>query len=428
MTITTINALAPNVLKSPKWQEKKQNEDFQKISPLKTIVCIAITVLILDYASLFGIYPILLLYALWFPYIIFYKKQFTLKLSKDIYIPVIIAAYAILSTAWSDHRDITLKGSLESASMVVISIIIARVTKLEAFLKGITFGVTLALIASLANGTHATDGFSGDYTLVGLFGSKNQLGFNAEIGALTALILLYNRDNIINKILFSMLPLTLCVVSLYLSHSASSESTLVGALMVCAGTSVLTKFPKNARKLSLIIGLFVVTFIVLIGLYFGLQKLGLNAFGKDSTLTGRTLLWSKGLSYGMDNPVLGIGYGNFWVPGRPLAEALWFKFGIFTRTGFHFHNTFIQFFVDLGIIGFSLFLSLFMMTCTKSLIFFLKYDVQLLTYYSLGMSLMFFARAFVEIDIGGTFGMGPLLFLAILPRLAMQQEITVKSA
>ncbi|TGV63220.1 O-antigen ligase family protein, partial [Mesorhizobium sp. M00.F.Ca.ET.158.01.1.1] len=77
----------------------------------------------------------------------------------------------------------------------------------------------------------------------------------------------------------------------------------------------------------------------------------LGIFGKDSTLTGRTYLWEQGWNAAMRSPILGVGYAAYWVQGFAEAERLWNEFYITTRTGFHFHNTYVEALVELGFTG-----------------------------------------------------------------------------
>lgn len=67
-----------------------------------------------------------------------------------------------------------------------------------------------------------------------------------------------------------------------------------------------------------------------------------NGFGDDS-VTGRFVWWRKALTYFMDRPLYGYGIGNINVSGNSSAVA---------------HNTYIDFLVDQGIVGFFLFMYL----------------------------------------------------------------------
>lgn len=405
----------------PVFKGKISDINYPHIRDIWVILYVSISTLILAYAGMFGAAPILIFYTIWLPHI-YYKKKFIVRFTKDIRLPLIIAGYAILSTAWSENIDVTAKSSLEAASMIICSIVIARITSLSAFLKGIIIGTALVLVASLINGTYGIDYFTGTYSLVGLFASKNQVGLFAEIGIFSTLLFLFSTRNIFEKIFFVPAPFCVCMLSLYLSRSASSDITLAFTLCVCCGVYVLTKFPPSLRKPLLTLGLFLAIALVTVGAYLDLQSVGLGIFGKDTTLTGRTYLWAQGLKFGLRNPVLGVGYADFWVHGRPLAEALWFKFDIFGRMGFHFHDTYIQTFVDLGAVGFFIVASIFIINCVKSFQYTFHNDASVLGYFCLGFSFMFLSRSFVEIDIGGTFGIGSLIFYAILPRLALNHN------
>ena len=163
--------------------------------------------------------------------------------------------------------------------------------------------------------------------------------------------------------------------------------------------------------------IFFIAIFVVVGFYMGLQDVGLTALGKESTLTGRTYLWSQGIKFGIQQPFLGVGYGAFWVIGRPLAEQLWYEFLIFDRMGFHFHNLFINVFVELGIGGFSLIVYIYLVTYMKSLRFLVNKGTSLEFVFFVGLSTMYFLRALAEVDTMGPFGMGPLLFFSIVPRI-----------
>ena len=72
---------------------------------------------------------------------------------------------------------------------------------------------------------------------------------------------------------------------------------------------------------------------------------------RNLSLTGRTDLWKIALQEIAARPILGAGFQAVWVPGNPLAEALWQEFGIETRTGFHFHNAYLSNAVEIGVTG-----------------------------------------------------------------------------
>jgi len=71
-----------------------------------------------------------------------------------------------------------------------------------------------------------------------------------------------------------------------------------------------------------------------------------EASGRDMTLTGRTILWEDLIEIGSRNPIMGTGYGGFWIGN--LTHNLWQKHFWRPRQG---HNGYIDIFVDLGLLG-----------------------------------------------------------------------------
>lgn len=81
-----------------------------------------------------------------------------------------------------------------------------------------------------------------------------------------------------------------------------------------------------------------------------------NVLKKDATLTGRTYLWDVAAKLNAERPWLGRGYYAFWRQGNIDAEGLWRWGGIGTRSGFNFHNAYVEMQVDLGWVGQALFI------------------------------------------------------------------------
>jgi len=397
----------------------KSKSEYPKLRALYAIPSVALTMVIMAYSGLFGMIPILVLYGIWFP-LIFYKGRLTLRLTKDIYGAFILAVYVVSSVLWSDYPEITARAALEFASMIVCTIIMSRVVETESFVKGVILGAIFVLASTIVNGTYGRDYFTGEYTLVGLLGSKNQVGLFAEIGFFTSLIYMFAARRIKDKILYSLCPLMFFSFCLYLSHSATSVASLTIVLAVTYSMYGLTKISVGKRKIVFAIGAIFAVIIVMAAIAAEAEVIFLDLLGKNATLTGRTYLWGEGIKNGLNNPILGDGYAAFWVPGRLAAEQYWFQFQMFGRTGFHFHDLYIQTFVDLGAIGLFIMLYLIFSNCTKSLRLIIRNGAGLEMFFCLGMALMFLIRAFVEVDFLGPFTIGCMLFYSIAPRLAAQ--------
>ena len=403
----------------PKWNDKPAGSPPQ-MNDILAIFFVAITVCIMAYSALVGPTAILLLYALWLPYAITYKGRRLRHSLKNNLLPAIYIAFCIGSVLWSDYRLATARASLEAASMMLCALTIPQVVSLKAFIKGVNFGVALVLIITLISGHYGMDYFSGTYSRVGLFGSKNQVGFFAEIGILGSLVYLFAKKDLWGKLMFVPIPLGLSLACLYMSRSATALASLFIVLAFCFCLRILIKLPKSLHPVAIGTTAFLSVIAIAAGLGLGWQESGFSLLGKEATLTGRTYLWSEGMKVGMDHPFLGSGFAAFWVPGQLQAEKYWFHFGIIGRSGFHFHSMFVESFVEIGVVGMILIVLLYLLNMTASLRYIMRHHIDMIGFFSLALAIMFILRAFVEVDVLGAFGVGELLFFSIMPYLNQQ--------
>jgi exopolysaccharide production protein ExoQ len=364
-----------------------------------------------------GTYFIALFYLFWLPRA-FYKGRVTLPPSKALVFPAIVAAYALASTVWSVHPDMTARAALEFASFIVCVAIISQIVSIRAFIKGVAVGAAAALIVTLV----IAGGVRGDTALVGSLGSKNQVGAIGEVGFYCALMSWFIVRRLDTKVLFSLVPLVISAVCLLYSRSATSYVSLAAMLGVSSGAYIIGKLPPKSRMPSFIGVVFCVLVVTAASVAFDWKDIGLMAVGKDPTLTGRTYLWSEGIQTGMLNPILGVGFGAFWVPGTLEAEKLWYQFEMFTRSGFHFHNLFINLFVDLGILGCIAWALMYISTCVKSITFVVK-AASVESIFYVGMSFMYLVRSITEVDTPGPYGFAPLLFFFVVIRVAARNNL-----
>jgi exopolysaccharide production protein ExoQ len=79
----------------------------------------------------------------------------------------------------------------------------------------------------------------------------------------------------------------------------------------------------------------------------------LESFGKDSTLTGRTVLWDYASAEIAKDPWLGKGEGGFWTPydGLSTAHRIYVEFYKTPWSTFSFHNSYFEVAVHQGLIG-----------------------------------------------------------------------------
>ena len=254
---------------------------------------IAISMFVFAYSSNFGKLPILVYYALWFPLLaIDYRKSLG-NLSRYYWI-VPFGVLACISVFWSNAPGISARAAIQYATHILCALIAARTMSVKTMTRGALAGVFMVLLYSLARGTSQYDPFDGDYSFVGAFASKNQLGFFCTIGIYFGFASLFIlRENRAWRV-FAMVCGVISAVMLLKAHSATALITIVAALATVLGLTAITPFAPRTRKILLAAAIVLGGGAVLAALSAGGYGLLLSAFGKDTTLTGRTYLWSQG--------------------------------------------------------------------------------------------------------------------------------------
>jgi exopolysaccharide production protein ExoQ len=167
----------------------------------------------------------------------------------------------------------------------------------------------------------------------GIYGEKNHLGIGMAIGII-ALCLPRARWTLlrIGKIL-------LCFALLLLSQSGTSFICTIFAiaLLICL------RAPGRLRRVftPLLSGTTIIAFAVIPNLLDRLLALG----GKDSTLTGRDVIWRFAIQQWLHRPILGWGFSAFWNSQDALIQQ---------NLGWnpsYSHNGFLEVALTLGIVG-----------------------------------------------------------------------------
>jgi exopolysaccharide production protein ExoQ len=139
------------------------------------------------------------------------------------------------------------------------------------------------------------------------------------------------------------------------AHSATSQISLVIGALVVVFVGIRS-INKN------FIGTYMLAALVLIAaaeLTFGISGRLSEALGRGSTLSGRTVLWTRLLEL-HTNPILGTGFESFW-----LGERLKQLEGIFFFIPNEAHNGYLETYLTLGLIGVFLLIGLFVATFWK---------------------------------------------------------------
>ncbi len=249
-----------------------------------------------------------------------------------------IYGYSVLSILWSANPGNSFRTSVYLIAGLFQFIYIGLYFDGDQQISLVAHTVTLFALLSIA----------GEYLLspvqdlapgwTGIFPSKNYLGNVMAIGIIA---LLLERGS---WTLRRYGLCTLCSSLLVLSQSFTSMLCVLTAATVI----LYLALHPSARMLLLVIGS--AALILGLALMPNLVGVFLGASGKDTTLTGRDVIWAFSLRHIAMHPLLGYGYYAFWISEESSAlQYLGWNPG-------QAHNGFLNLALDEGILGVSLLL------------------------------------------------------------------------
>lgn len=265
---------------------------------------------------------------------------------------VALIGLIVVSSVWSDYHAISLKRALELVGTSASAYFIAVHFNLFEFLEGWVAATATAAVASLSlilavpSRGVMQDAYAGAWQ--GIFVHKNSLGQAMAFGIVTILIVAFAKDRAQRRNRLLVGAALLCCVLLL--GSASVTSYLIFAVLALAPLMFWMSQSVRARRALPWMIVFGIVAALCIGLNFDTF---INLLGRDSSLTGRTDLWTSVMEAIGKRPLLGYGYGTFWLPDGTGSAYL---STLLDWTPYHAHNGVLELLLDVGFVGTGLFL------------------------------------------------------------------------
>lgn len=270
-------------------------------------------------------------------------------------LPWILPVYAAMSALWSIEPAISLKLGIEFIVFTAIATVAAKAQDSRGLISSFMCALLIGMVLSAVFRTTAAVGTTGEVALIGIFGSKNNLASFACLSMISSIPVLGDGRQPRLLRMLAGLGLVLDPMILIKAHSLGALFAGAGSCGTAAFILVLARVPPRQRNLLLALLAILATglaIVIIVALQEGFDvSTVLASAGKDTSLTGRTFLWSRAREYIAMRPVLGLGYQSFWVQGHVEAEGLWRYAQIESRAGFHFHNLYYETGVELGELG-----------------------------------------------------------------------------
>lgn len=270
--------------------------------------------------------------------------------------PLLLAPIlAAVSTLWSEAPMTTLRYGVQFMLTAYIGVLLARLMSPRRFLIVFMLSMFVFCIGCILYGRQgsSTEGM----VLIGLTGSKNQMGYAAQLLILAGLAVMMLRE--VPPWLRGIAALAL-PVGIYILLGVNSATALLMGVGGCAVLMVLAfteRMQPGGRLAALIGGVVIVTPLLLLlpEAIAAWNTFLFDTLDKDPTLTGRTILWAHADDLIARRPLLGYGYQAIWMGESSETIGLKRIFNVTDGRTFHFHHQFRQVAVDTGLIGLAAF-------------------------------------------------------------------------
>lgn len=261
-------------------------------------------------------------------------------------------AWCFLSCLWSAYPAATLKRAFQILTGVIVFLAallhMRRSTDALGHFEAIC-GLYLPLsLLSVILVPGAIDPLS--MTWRGLASSKNHLGQAAVVAALLWFMSFRLRHDWRRRAA-ALVMLGISLVLLAGSRSVTSSVTLCGVAAVGMLSFITSRLmPRSLAGTFVVLATF--TAIAMIMWVFTASEGALAAvthsLGKEETFSGRTDLWSSVFEYAASHPLLGTGYGSFWIADNPDVRSLYEEFVWLPNQA---HMGYLDIFNETGAIG-----------------------------------------------------------------------------
>jgi O-antigen ligase len=280
-----------------------------------------------------------------------FKWRATLASVRDAWPFWLISVLAASSAAWSIDRGLSLRSGawLTATSLLGMHFDLRYSVRTQLRLLGAVFAAVILLsfifvswypTYGLEIGIHA-----GAWR--GAFIHKNSLG---RAMALSALVFAFLLPGARRSATFAVAALVASVVLGWQSQSATAPVLLVLFLALIPLRAVIK---RRELRLSRVITLLLA--VVGIGAWIVVASFEsiLGALGRDTSLSGRPLLWAVLIPEILNKPLLGYGLGAFWKGSTGAAAGVE---SIVRWNPGQAHNGFIDVAIDVGLVGLGIFL------------------------------------------------------------------------
>ncbi|WNZ47628.1 O-antigen ligase [Leptolyngbya boryana CZ1] len=310
------------------------------------------------------LFPLIIYFSLVFMALRWKRVLTVVKRSRFTMIPIVILlALPFLSVLWSIAPESTLKRATFFLGTTVFATYFSTRFEPEKQVHLLAWGMFAGAILSLIFGLLLPEyGVMGGKLLVmggaedvldgtwrGIFIHKNPFGRAMALGSVAMFCVACDiRKSVWRWLAWGGLGLLFSLI--IVSKSATSLCVAIVCLVLIPLCRAL-RWNLQAVSVLYIIAVIIFGSIATFGVS-GFDTV-LDALGRDVTLTGRTELWEAVSHDIWNNPIFGHGYRGYWRGWNGPSAAIWAQFPWLPP---HAHNGFLDLWLDLGLVGLTIFL------------------------------------------------------------------------
>jgi O-antigen ligase len=260
---------------------------------------------------------------------------------------LLLLLLCLASAIWSVNPDGSLRRLVALSGTVMLGVCIGIRLDLTTMARTVVQAAALVFVASIiVSIVDPGAAFDPENRFRGMFAHKNMLSSFAVIAMFTIFFCLLRSSKALSRLWLGML-FVLCLVCLLISGSAGPFPALFCSIVIlglCYGIRA------NAERFIAIFPVTIAIGMVVVPMFFMTE--GFGVLGRGDDFSGRLQVWQFALSKIAERPLLGYGYGVFWLGTDAPAVAFWRATHNFAP---HAHNGFLQLALDAGIVGVGLY-------------------------------------------------------------------------
>jgi len=258
---------------------------------------------------------------------------------------------ATISGLWSDVPMVSFRYGAQFLLTCFIGVLLAQLMTPKRFICTLLAALFVFCVLCIAYGRQGTsvDGM----VLIGLTGSKNQMGYASQVLLMCALAVLLIRNVPMPLRIIAFLSLPLSAYLLSGTNSATAVLMAFGGSAILLGLWWAERLPPGGRLFAIIAGVVIIaplSALIPEAIAFTNHFL-FDTLNKDPTLTGRTFLWERADALIERKPILGFGFQAIWMSDSTDTIGLKRLADIEDGRQFHFHDQFRIVAVDMGLFG-----------------------------------------------------------------------------